>query len=774
MANVTFTPNGVKTSNAANTVKILSPDTVKQGDTENGFRVQLLKDDVPVDLTGKTVTWSAASNKGKFVSDRSATVEGNGLSGTVGIEFTGDDHGATGSMRVEFKVAYADGDVEKFPAHSFAYFEITRSLDDMSTTPVMFASVQYFEDKVTLAQTSAVDAAASAEAAYNRAVAVEAQGEFAEAQGLFAQEKGAEAENQAAAARQVAVENKTRFLNPVSTVTLRNSTYPNPVHGDTVRVTSEAAAYRFQTGSGWVKTDEYNPTAIDNVTAQLAETMIHVESFTGTDTEKLQSAMNASVGKKLRLKDNKTYVIDSSITGVSNIEIIGNNSTIKVVDNVRLLNGLLVFESQSNIKITGVTFDMNMLNMPTYLASEYALDYNIGLNLKQINGLVEISGCKFINLYNIGLNVHNISSLLTIRDCIFTSLLQNQNQKASHIWLMTIGSFSKINIENCKFDNAPYTNADVGVNAIFMQGVKAKTTINNNYLNYVGRNNAGSHRLLPIDMYGDCQNITITNNKIDNAKYGFVRVHNCKDVIIENNRVHYTGDTLPEALLWIVNDASYTPDKKCENVKVSSNVFYAGDFNKIIAAISIYTYDWAQPLQNITIEKNSFHGHIITAVRMYFGFKNVTISENKCFHYDGKSPSDLCVLTRMTWNPSESTTTEANSISSELLIKNNQWQNENRAIYIEKGLYAGVVETVFIVGNNLKGIIGFNGIHVKDTEAFISSNMCNSYNSGIRVEGTMQATIIANVLKNTLYKIYKTDATKVTVANNYQDGVLIT
>lgn len=148
MANVTFTPNGVKTSNAANTVKILSPDTVKQGDTENDFRVQLLKGDVPVDLTGKTVTWSAASNKGKFVSDRPATVEGDGLDGTVGIEFTGDDQGATGSMRVEFKVAYADGDVEKFPAQSYAYFEITRSLDDLATTPVMFASVQYFESKV--------------------------------------------------------------------------------------------------------------------------------------------------------------------------------------------------------------------------------------------------------------------------------------------------------------------------------------------------------------------------------------------------------------------------------------------------------------------------------------------------------------------------------------------------------------------------------------------------------------------------------------------------
>lgn len=72
-------------------------------------------------------------------------------------------------------------------------------------------------------------------------------------------------------ARQVAAENKTRFLPAVDTVTTRDANYPAPLHGDTIRVTSEAKTYRFVDGSGWVVTDAYNPTVIDNLTAQMAQ-----------------------------------------------------------------------------------------------------------------------------------------------------------------------------------------------------------------------------------------------------------------------------------------------------------------------------------------------------------------------------------------------------------------------------------------------------------------------------------------------------------------------
>lgn len=68
----------------------------------------------------------------------------------------------------------------------------------------------------------------------------------------------------------VAYENKTRWLDAVSTIAERDTKYRNPKHGDTVKVTGIATAFRFVTGSGWVVTDEYNPTAIDELAAEIA------------------------------------------------------------------------------------------------------------------------------------------------------------------------------------------------------------------------------------------------------------------------------------------------------------------------------------------------------------------------------------------------------------------------------------------------------------------------------------------------------------------------
>jgi len=114
-------------------------------------------------------------------------------------------------------------------------------------------------------------------------------------------------------ALQVAVDNETRFLNAVDTVTLRDSTYPNPAHGDTVRVTSTATTYRYVSGTGWVITDVYNPTAIDEVTAQLAETVQQIENASidieqyprltleVTDSPRIQRAIDDLVNKKTKI-----------------------------------------------------------------------------------------------------------------------------------------------------------------------------------------------------------------------------------------------------------------------------------------------------------------------------------------------------------------------------------------------------------------------------------------------------------------------------------------
>lgn len=57
----------------------------------------------------------------------------------------------------------------------------------------------------------------------------------------------------------------TRWLNPVPTVSDRDSTYPSPENGDTVRVTDDQTTYRYVDGEGWVMTDDYSAAIADIV-----------------------------------------------------------------------------------------------------------------------------------------------------------------------------------------------------------------------------------------------------------------------------------------------------------------------------------------------------------------------------------------------------------------------------------------------------------------------------------------------------------------------------
>ncbi|MBZ5203192.1 SGNH/GDSL hydrolase family protein [Planomicrobium chinense] len=128
-------------------------------------------------------------------------------------------------------------------------------------------------------------------------------------------------------AEKVAAENKTRWLPAVDTVALRNSTYPNPAHGDTVRVNTEATIYRFQTGTGWIKTDQFSPTAIDQVTAQLAETAKKSE-VQGLVTNKADiSYVDSKVGQIVSGSPKGTYATLTSLqtafpTGTTGVYVV--------------------------------------------------------------------------------------------------------------------------------------------------------------------------------------------------------------------------------------------------------------------------------------------------------------------------------------------------------------------------------------------------------------------------------------------------------------------
>src|SRR5690606_14355319 len=112
-------------------------------------------------------------------------------------------------------------------------------------------------------------------------------GKVAKVNADYAKVQGDYAQTEANKVEQFIEDNKTKWLPAVATVAARNSAYPNPEHGDTVRVTSEAKTYRYVSPTGWVVTDIYDASAIDQVTTQLAQTEQQVVAqITSLDLQK--------------------------------------------------------------------------------------------------------------------------------------------------------------------------------------------------------------------------------------------------------------------------------------------------------------------------------------------------------------------------------------------------------------------------------------------------------------------------------------------------------
>lgn len=120
-------------------------------------------------------------------------------------------------------------------------------------------------------------------------------------------------------AQNVADENKTRWLTPVVNYINIATAYPNPLHGDTVQVTSEGKVYRFVTGQGWKFKEEYNETVINNINQQLADTKTKVDGIdrgyggTYASLSALQAAFPSG--------NDKRYVVSGNVKEVDTLTI---------------------------------------------------------------------------------------------------------------------------------------------------------------------------------------------------------------------------------------------------------------------------------------------------------------------------------------------------------------------------------------------------------------------------------------------------------------------
>lgn len=178
-----------------------------------------------------------------------------------------------------------------------------------------------------------------------------------------AQEAAVYANEQGDYALQVGTDNETRYLNAVSSVALRDSTYPIPSHGDTIRVTDISTSYRYVLGTGWVVTDVYNPTAIDNLNSQLA-------SIVDQTKDKLSNEL--AVYKIANGLDTNGVVKDHNpklINGVVNAEIKGAVGGVGDVE--ILIRGKNLFDNSKITKRLLINSTGALVNNKTFNLTEF-------------------------------------------------------------------------------------------------------------------------------------------------------------------------------------------------------------------------------------------------------------------------------------------------------------------------------------------------------------------------------------------------------------------
>ncbi len=95
---------------------------MKRGDTAPPLRAQLLRNGVPVQLSGTTVMLNFSGNKNP------CTIV-DAENGIIEYRWQVGDTSVTGVYRAEIEVTYSDGGVETFPNNDYIEITIFESVD---------------------------------------------------------------------------------------------------------------------------------------------------------------------------------------------------------------------------------------------------------------------------------------------------------------------------------------------------------------------------------------------------------------------------------------------------------------------------------------------------------------------------------------------------------------------------------------------------------------------------------------------------------------------
>lgn len=478
------------------------------------------------------------------------------------------------------------------------------------------------------------------------------------------------------------------------------------------------------------------------------------------DTVALQNAINASIGKILLIsRTDNYYLITSQLSGVSNITIVSNGATLKSGSS-RITNSYIKFYQQSNVIINGLVFDLNMANLVPYAPSDYSVGwYNCGLSFDNVENF-EVTNCIFKNLYNRSIYVYMCKGVINVANNNFSSPMQSQTQVADHILLAS--TKATINVCNNRFDNEPYTNPDYGICAIQAYCIDGKLTIDGNYINYIGRNNTGSHRLGAIDFYQDVKNATVSNNTVENIMCNFMRMNACQNINVCQNRI--TVNTLSDECIVSLGSSFAYEGNYLRNINIHDNVFSTPINNCYCIGGQTDIYD--RPYTRINIHNNIFYN--FTYPILHKGvFDGYEICNNK--FYNASNSGYVIQFS----NYSSATGVQSASKIKGLKINDNYIEGYNIAIDINYLNYTGLKDNAYEINCNNIGVRADGiGIVTRAIPTFVNNNVINGGSIGIYLRDNSKAYAFNNLAFSTTGLTVEAITTFVK-NNNYNNNALI-
>lgn len=358
-----------------------------------------------------------------------------------------------------------------------------------------------------------------------------------------------------------------------------------------------------------------------------------------------------------------------SFTGKSNILLWGYGATVKC--GASRIESYFDLTGTDGVKVKGFTFDQRKASMPVYTALDYGNLYNCPIYVDGSATSVEVEDCTFLDLYTSAIFMR-IVDFISVRNCTFTSGVQTQDQWMQHIHCQTVG---EMDVAHNRFLNDAFTNPAVGPCGIYGSSITVRASIDDNYFNYCGRDNTGTHRLGVIDFYFDCKNVSVTNNTADNTMAQFMRLSDCATGLIQGNRVTVNANAeFDYSTLTIESGAvgALSP-RSCTNIQVLNNVFLDG-FGRAAYTVGVLAYDWGRYVQNITVSNNLFR-NTRRPVFTQGPYENLAIQDNQFFNVAGAFRGGILITTGT--GITSLIGTEANSFFEGLSVCGNNWTGNN-------------------------------------------------------------------------------------------------